>query len=52
VSQREKRPYMPRFIEKLKKAGVSEIITTNCIEHPTNKIDISSLLVQELRKEK
>ncbi len=38
-------------IKKLIQAGVHKVITTNCIEHPTNKIDISGLLVEELRKE-
>ncbi|MBU0470248.1 MAG: ribose-phosphate diphosphokinase [Nanoarchaeota archaeon] len=28
------------------------IVTTNCIEHKTNKIDISPLLLEELKKEK
>lgn len=37
-------------VSKLKKAGVSEVITTNCIEHKTNKIDVTDLLVEELRK--
>lgn len=37
---------------KLKKAGVSEVVTTNCIEHKTNGIDVSSLLLEELKKEK
>lgn len=37
-------------VSKLHKAGVSEIITTNCIEHKTNKIDVTGLLVEELKK--
>ncbi|HIH13604.1 TPA: hypothetical protein HA242_07815 [Candidatus Woesearchaeota archaeon] len=37
---------------KLKKAGVNTVITTNCIEHPTNRIDITPLLLRELRKER
>ena len=36
-------------VQKLKKAGVTRIITTNCIEHDTNKIDVTSLLVEELK---
>lgn len=36
--------------EKLKKEKI-EVISTNTIEHSTNKIDISSLLVEALRKE-
>ncbi|MFA6461989.1 MAG: ribose-phosphate diphosphokinase [Candidatus Woesearchaeota archaeon] len=38
--------------DKLKKAGVKKVITTNCIEHETNRIDVSSILVNELKKEK
>lgn len=38
--------------EKLKKAGVKKVITTNCIEHGTNRIDVTPLLVEALRKEK
>ncbi len=37
--------------QKMKKAGFGKIITTNCIEHPTNGIDVTALLVEELRKE-
>ena len=37
---------------KMKKAGVAKVITTNCIEHKTNKIDVSSILIGELRKHK
>lgn len=39
-------------ISKLKKAKVNPIITTNCIEHATNKIDVAPLIVEELRKER
>ena len=39
-------------LSKMKKAGFNQIITTNCIEHATNKIDITPLLVEELKKEK
>lgn len=39
-------------IDKLRKAGVHKIVTTNCIEHPTNGIDVTPLLYEELRKEK
>ncbi|MBS3165529.1 ribose-phosphate diphosphokinase [Candidatus Woesearchaeota archaeon] len=38
-------------IDKLKKAGVSKIVTVNCVEHATNKIDIMPMLAKELRKE-
>ena len=37
---------------KMKKAGFNKIVTTNCINHKTNGIDVSSLLVEELKKEK
>lgn len=39
-------------LDKLKKAGVSKVITTNCIEHPTNGINITSLLANALKKER
>lgn len=35
----------------LKKAGVTKIITTNSIEHKTNMIDVSSLLIGALKRE-
>jgi len=38
-------------IDKLKKAGVSKIVTVNCVEHATNKIDIMPMLAKELMKE-
>jgi len=38
-------------VEKLKKQNI-RVITTNCIEHPTNKIDITPILVEALNKEK
>lgn len=36
-------------ISIMKKAGVQEIVTTNCIEHKTNKIDVTGLLAEALR---
>lgn len=39
-------------MDKMKKAGVTKVITTNCIEHKTNKIDVTSLLVDELKRDK
>jgi ribose-phosphate pyrophosphokinase len=39
-------------MEKMHKAGVSKLITTNCIEQPSNKIDVTPLLVEELKKER
>jgi len=44
--------FVENGMDKLKKAGVNKVITTNCIEHKTNKIDITSLLVKELKREK
>ena len=44
--------FVENGMDKLKKAGVTKVISTNCIEHKTNKIDVTSLLVKELRKEK
>jgi ribose-phosphate pyrophosphokinase len=44
--------FIENGMQKLKKAGVSRIITTNCIEHKTNKIDVTPLILKELMKEK
>lgn len=44
--------FVGNAISIMKKAGIQEIVTTNCIEHKTNKIDITELLAEELRKEK
>ncbi len=38
--------------KKLYNAGINTIVTTNCIEHETNEIDVTSLLLEELKKEK
>lgn len=38
-------------VRKLRKAGVTKIITTNTIENATNNIDVSSLLAKELKHE-
>ncbi len=35
---------------KMKKAGVTKVVTTNCIEHATNEIDVTHLLSKELQK--
>lgn len=43
--------FVEEAIKELIQAGVNKVITTNCIEHSTNKIDISGLLVEELKKE-
>lgn len=37
-------------LSKMKKAGVDKVITTNCIEHRTNKIDVTGLFVEELKR--
>lgn len=44
--------FVENGLSKMKKAGFNQIITTNCIEHATNKIDITLLLVEELKKER
>ena len=44
--------FVENALPKLKKAGVDRIVTSNCVEHTTNKIDVVSLLVKELGKEK
>lgn len=44
--------FVEHGIEKLRRAGVSKIITTNCIEHKTNKIDVSPIILKELQKER
>jgi ribose-phosphate pyrophosphokinase len=41
--------FVENGLDKLKKAGVSKVVTTNCIEHKTNKIDVSDLFVEELK---
>ena len=37
-------------LAKMKKAGVTKVVTTNCIEHRTNGIDVTGLLAEELKK--
>lgn len=44
--------FVENGLSKMKKAGFNQIITTNCIEHPTNRIDVTELLVEELKKER
>ncbi len=44
--------FVENALPKLKSAGVDRIVTTNCIEHSTNKIDVVSLLVKEIGKER
>jgi len=39
-------------INIMKKAGVNKIISTNTIEKPTSKIDVTSLIADVLKKEK
>ncbi|MDA3855764.1 MAG: ribose-phosphate diphosphokinase [Candidatus Woesearchaeota archaeon] len=43
------------FVEKgyikMKRAGFDDIVTCNTVEHETNKIDITEVLLEELRKE-
>ena len=42
--------FVENGLSKLKRAGIYKILTTNCIEHKTNKIDMSDLLVKALKK--
>ncbi|MBI2667041.1 ribose-phosphate diphosphokinase [Candidatus Woesearchaeota archaeon] len=44
--------FVENALPKLKTAGVNRIVTSNCIEHPTNRVDVVSLLVKELEKER
>ncbi len=44
--------FVENALAKLKKAKLKHIVTTNCIEHPTNKIEVVPILIEELRKEK
>ena len=44
--------FVEKAIDKMKKAGVDKVVTTNCIEHKTNKIDVTPLILKELKKEK
>ncbi len=39
-------------LEKIKKAGIREVITTNTIIQKTSRIDISSLIFEELAKDR
>jgi ribose-phosphate pyrophosphokinase len=42
--------FVENALEKMRKAGVNKVVTTNCIEHKTNKIDVTELLYSELKK--
>jgi len=42
--------FVENAIKRLKAAGVNKIISTNTIQHPTNQIDVSPLLIKELIK--
>lgn len=42
--------FVENAVKKLKKAKIKDIFSTNCIEHKTNSIDISSIIVKELNK--
>ena len=35
---------------KMKKAGVDRVVTSNCIEHATNGIDVTPVLLAELKR--
>lgn len=42
--------FVENALKKLKAAGIKNLISTNTVEHSTNKIDVSDLLVKELKK--
>ncbi len=42
--------FVENAVKKIRKAGVTKIISTNTIKHQTNRIDVSSLLIKELKK--
>lgn len=44
--------FVEKALEKMKQAGIATVLSTNCIPGKTAKIDVSALLVGELRKEK
>ena len=39
-------------LKTMKKAGVRKVLTTNCIDNLTSKIDVTPILLDALRKEK
>ncbi len=41
--------FVEKAVDQMKKY-FDKVITTNCIEHKTNKIDVTSLLVKELKR--
>ena len=42
--------FVENAVKKLKKSKINNIFSTNCIEHKTNSIDVSSIIVKELSK--
>ncbi len=44
--------FVENALPKLKKAGVNRIVTSNCIEHKSNGIDVVTILADSLKKEK
>ncbi len=42
--------FVENAISKLKKGGVDKVVSTNCIEHKTNGIDVSTVIIEELKK--
>jgi ribose-phosphate pyrophosphokinase len=42
--------FVENAMDTMKKAGVTKIVTTNCIENKTNRIDVTPLLAEELKK--
>ncbi len=42
--------FVEKAVDKMRKNGFDRIITTNCIEHSTNRIDVTPLLYEVLKK--
>jgi ribose-phosphate pyrophosphokinase len=42
--------FVENAVRKLKKARINNIFSTNCIEHKTNSIDVSPIIIKELSK--
>lgn len=43
--------FVEKALDRLKRVGVSKVISTNTVKHKTNKIDVSGLIVKELKKQ-
>ena len=42
--------FVEKALSKMQKAGFKDIFTVNTIEHPTNKIDITQTIINELKR--